>query len=118
MLRRTQEPSLSWVFFTLGVSCPQPSGSRSSRSPTAARSTVAAPIAVGPDTRWRPQSNADCPADVGGDVGHGVVPEDELSCLLSLLSAVTEPSEVTPVTDTRDSADSSVSCDRTVIRWA
>ena len=51
-------------------------------------------------------------------VGHGVVPEDELSCLLSSLSAVTEPSEVTPVTDTRDSADSSVSCDRTVIRWA
>ena len=48
---------------------------------------MAAPIAVGPDTRWRPQSNADCPADVGGDVGHGVVPEDELSCLLSLLSA-------------------------------
>ena len=39
---------------------------------------MAAPIAVGPDTRWRPQSNADCPADVGGDVGHGVVPEDEL----------------------------------------
>ena len=56
---------------------------------------MAAPIAVGPDTRWRPQSNAACPADVGGDVGHGVVPEDELSCLLSLLSAVTEPSELT-----------------------
>ena len=39
-------------------------------------------------------------------VGHGVVPEAELSCLLSSLSVVTEPSEVTTVTDTKDTADS------------
>ena len=39
-------------------------------------------------------------------VGHGGVPEAELSCLLSSLSVVTEPSEVTTVTDTKDTADS------------
>ena len=40
------------------ASCLQPAQLRSSASPTAALSTVVVPIAAGPDSYWRPQSNA------------------------------------------------------------
>ena len=47
---------------TLGISCPQPAQSRCAALPTAALSTVAVPIAAGPNSCWRHQSNSDRPS--------------------------------------------------------
>ena len=46
----------------LGISSLQLAQSRCAASPTAAPSTVVAPIAAGPDNCWRHQSNSDCPS--------------------------------------------------------